>query len=374
MKKFYLMALAAMSVMAMVSCSDSDEPNAGLEFSKTAINFDSYLGRDVKTRASVTSEVKDFGVFAFYTGNSAWKNYASKDTPNFMDNQQVKGTKSNDKSWSYTYTPIKYWPNNVGDKLSFFAYSPYDANAKWNSAVNGQEKYGYLTYTVPADIKKQYDFLACLSSDKTIDLVKQNNEEKIQFEFKHTLSRIGFKVAYVKDANSYGDGDPIDANTTIKVVSVKIGDAAVDGSGFYTTGNLNFCATGQTDWKNCKGNQAYTLNSDNFVENVADKVTDEYQDLNTESSYIMTLPQDFSAKGLPIQIVYTVTTPDDKLTGKSVTVTNTIKNVVKVDFIAGKAYTFKLLLGLTSVKTTASVGKWDTSTDDTTVNLPLDGE
>ena len=370
------MALAAMSVMAMSSCSSSDDPNDGPEFSKTAINFHSYLGRDAKTRASVTTEVKDFGVFAFYTGNTAWKDYASKTEPNFMDNQQVTGTKSNAGAWTYTYSPVKYWPNNEGERLSFFAYSPYDANAKWN--YDGTNKYGYLTYTVPADIKKQIDFLGCSSSSATVDLVKQNDEAKISFAFKHTLSRIGFKVAYSKDANSYDESNPIDAGTTVKVVSVKIGD---DASGFYTTGNLNFDATSKdgqdskVDWKSCSGNQAYTLTADNFDTSVANKVTSKWQVLNnTSDSYIMMFPQNFSEKGFPITIVYTITTADDKVPGKVVTITNTIKNTVNVNFVAGKAYTFNLLLGLTSVKTSASVNKWYTSADDQTVNFPQEEE
>ena len=367
------MALAAMSVMAMSSCSSSDEPNDGPEFSKTAINFDSYLGRDAKTRASVTTDVKDFGVFAFYTGNTVWKDYASKSEPNFMDNQQVTGTKSNAGDWTYTYSPVKYWPNNEGERLSFFAYSPYDANAKWN--YDSTNKYGYLTYTVPADIKKQIDFLGCVSSDKTVDLVKQNDEAKISFDFKHTLSRIGFKVAYSKYANSYDEDNPIDANTTVKVVSVKIGDETVLDSGFYTTGCLNFDATKNVDWKSCTGNQAYTLTKDNFVESAANNVTSKWQELNdTSDSYIMMLPQDFSEKGFPITIVYTITTADDNVPGKVVTITNTIKNTVNVNFVAGKAYTFNLLLGLTSVKTSASVNKWYTSADDQTVNFPQEEE
>ena len=375
MKKFYLMAFAAMSVMAMSSCSSSDEPNDGPEFSKTAINFDSYLGRDAKTRASVTKDVKDFGVFAFYTGNTVWKDYASKSEPNFMGNQQVTGTKSNASDWTYTYSPVKYWPNNEGERLSFFAYSPYDANAKWN--YDATNKYGYLTYTVPADIKKQIDFLACLSSDATVDLVKQNDDAKISFDFKHTLSRIGFKVAYSKDTNSYDEdnNDPIDANTTVQIDSIKIGDEAVKDSGFYTTGNLNFDATGKIDWKNCLGNQAYTLRADNFNTSVANNVTNKYQYLNTDSSYIMMFPQDFTGKGFPIEIVYTVTTADDKVSDKKVTIKNTIKSVVKgMNFVAGKAYTFKLLLGLTSVKTSATIKSGWSTTDDKTVEFPQEEE
>lgn len=55
----------------------------------------------------------NIGVFAYYQ-NSA--------TPNFMNNQLLSYTSG------WTYSPVKYWPNNTGATLDFYAYSPYRTN------------------------------------------------------------------------------------------------------------------------------------------------------------------------------------------------------------------------------------------------------
>lgn len=34
------------------------------------------------------------------------------------------------KTSAWTYSPIKYWPNRDGDKISFFAYAPYESNGQ----------------------------------------------------------------------------------------------------------------------------------------------------------------------------------------------------------------------------------------------------
>lgn len=376
MKKFYLMALVAMTVMAMSSCS-SDEPNVGPEFSTTPIGFGSYVGRDAETRATVALKgVNDFGVFAFYTGNKAWADYTSKDTPNFMNNQKVVGTpgKSDKDNWSYTYDPVKYWPNNEGDKLSFFAYAPYDATMQWNYNAADPNKGSYLACTVPSDVKNQKDFLVCLEDTKkrysTIDLTKPLETSQIEFRFKHAMARICFKVAYAKDDITQNDTSVInDKETTVKIDSVKIGDA--NGVGFFTKGNLSFGANVQTiTWNGSEGKQGFALTSSNFDANVADKVTNDYQILNGSDSYLMVIPQDFTSNGFPIEVVYTVTTKDNNVEGGEVTTTNTIKKTVNVNFEAGKAYSLQLLLGLTDVKTSATVGTWENEGKDTIIDLP----
>lgn len=353
MKKVYFMAFAATVAMAMTSCS-SEDLTAGTGTSNneaTAINFSTYLGRNVESRASITSGgVENFGVFAFYTGKTAWAS-ATETAPNFMNNQEVKGTQS-ESTWSYSYTPVKYWPNNADDKVSFFAYSPYDGNKTWSD--------GKISATIATNVKEQKDILfAPAQTDKS----KQNVSDKITFAFKHALSRIGLEVAYAKDATTQGEATIEDA-TTIKVTKVKIGNKT-----FYASGALNLNSA-DVAWTGT-GTLDYTLGTANFVSSVANKVTNEYQKLNADDSYLMVIPQDLSTAGFPVQITYTVTTTDSKLTGtggKS-EITNEITNTVNLKLEAGKAYTLRLLLGMTSVKVNATVEAWPTDAN-TDVNLP----
>jgi len=137
-KKFLSMAAAAMMFAA---CSENSLQPEPIEVAKTPavagqtpIGFSAYTDRGV-TRAGATGELttngttslasNGFGVFAYYTDN---KEYAGKTKPDFMYNQKVTSDGSN-----WTYTPVKYWPNEYGasaesadiDLVSFFAYAPY---------------------------------------------------------------------------------------------------------------------------------------------------------------------------------------------------------------------------------------------------------
>lgn len=178
MKKILL--LAASAVVALASCTQSDEIFNGPDLeaqakADNAITFSTYLGGNDQTRAGyygsiTTQELKDldasnnhadltqgFGVFAYYTGNSTYsdKNYPTSSAnavPDFMYNEQVKYQATNSSTWEHgdvthwEYAPVKFWPNDFansdvddgggstpaaqgsdtyGGNVSFFAYAPY---------------------------------------------------------------------------------------------------------------------------------------------------------------------------------------------------------------------------------------------------------
>jgi len=154
MNKLFLFAIAA---AAFAACSSEElaSPEAQqANGSAVPVNFDVYAQRTVTrsglpgnngtdygiTTASLqTGFHKDagFGVFGYYTSNSLYD--TNNSTPNFMYNQQVTYSSSNT---SWTYEPVKYWPNEYGDaaasddldKVSFFAYAPW-VNVTVNTGV-----------------------------------------------------------------------------------------------------------------------------------------------------------------------------------------------------------------------------------------------
>ncbi len=146
-----------------------------------AVRFSTYMATSPTTRAGyeggiTTQELKDldalgahsdvlthgFGVFGYYTGTA---DYAQSTVANFMYNQQVYYDKAKEGQGyvtEWTYSPLKYWPNEVqdgaatpawmvddqdedqsknqaytdgthGGKVSFFAYAPF---VGWNDAKN----------------------------------------------------------------------------------------------------------------------------------------------------------------------------------------------------------------------------------------------
>jgi len=146
MKKLFIFAASA---ALFAACSQSDDlalgtaQQAQAQVEETPVAFDIYVGKST-TRAGVAGDITSdateaslksnatkagkagFGVFGYYTNDEAYTQLA---TPNFMYNQQVKY----DGTSAWTYSPVKYWPNEFGseassnfkDYLSFFAYAPY---------------------------------------------------------------------------------------------------------------------------------------------------------------------------------------------------------------------------------------------------------
>ncbi|MBR0276193.1 MAG: hypothetical protein IJQ76_08300 [Prevotella sp.] len=199
MKK--ILFFAASAVVALASCTQSDEVFVGPDVSEqalaeNAVSFATYMGSANQTRAGwegsmTTATLKDndkskgFGVFAFYTGSKGYGDYkrwkgGSVDNvePNFMYNQRVYWNESATSGYitHWYYTPLKYWPNEVkdnatdttpltenvddqdndkgnepattdythGGNVSFFAYAPYVDDAALSAnhgdgiiAING---------------------------------------------------------------------------------------------------------------------------------------------------------------------------------------------------------------------------------------------
>lgn len=358
MKTRFYVGLIALAALAFVGCA-KDEVKSSVD---NAIEFGTYLGRDAQTKGSVfdtetmQGENVGFGVFAYYTDE---ERYSAAATPNFMNNQQVT---YNESASAWTYAPVKYWPNEATDYVSFFAYAPYDES--YTVPESGDP---IIDFAVPANVTEHIDLVA--AENTHINCQKQAVNDVVKFTFKHALSRVGFKVEAVMDEvndQENGDNDEDNQNkdiaegTTISVQEVEI------YSYFNNSGKLNLNSAEWTD--RAYSYTSYKLTRDNF-EDVADEVTITATPLNNEESYMMLIPTAASNK-VKVRVKYTVTTEDDKLTGGASVVENNItSDEFDFQFEQGKAYTFVLHLGLTSVKLDAEVADWE-EMGDYVVNVP----
>ena len=369
-------------VMALIvmSCS-KDETTMSIPQDSNAITFGTYVGRDAQTRATalnlegLKASGYGFGVFAYYTDGA---DFASTSTPNFMYNQQVTW---NTSKWEYA--PIKYWPNEASDKLTFFAYAPHSSDPNsYITDLSAKTATGdpTLVFTVNPVAKNQSDLL--YANDAGLqNKTKQTIGGTVNFPFKHALSRIGFNVEVMADVvNPEGTGandvtgasGTLDTNTKVFVESVELIGK------FDSSNTFNFAAgtwatpptTGTT------GATTYSLDYDgsNFVNTVANNVTIAKQKLNADDSYLMVIPKVFTStptEGLKIRVTYKVKTTDAALNGGFSEVTNVItSSEFDFTFAAGMAYSFNLHLGLTSVKFDATVTGWGTESE-TVVNVPI---
>lgn len=340
MKKVYFMAFAATVAMAMTSCS-SEDLTAGTGTSNneaTAINFSTYLGRNVESRASETTtaniKTSGFGVFASYT-SAEWSSSA---TSNFMFNQQV--TNSEDK---WTYSPVKYWTSE--GKFSFFAYAPYATTE--NGIATSSEKTDtgepVLKITVPTDApSKMIDFVAGKAMNQAYS---STTDGTVNFSLKHEMTRVAFKAT---------KAEGIDAATSVKVIGIKLTSKKL-----YKEATYKFASTADANgtWT------AKELSADNSITLNGLSLTND-----TQSDYLYLIPvKDLTAADATAEITYEVTTTDSNLNGGSVTTTGKKTVNLPVSTLQqGKSYLFTLSIGLNEIKLSATVADdWGTDNNQT---------
>ena len=425
MQKFFIGSLALLALMASCSSTSDDLEGGAAQENKVPIAFSSYLGKTATSRAGATGiqatttlQTNGFGLFAYYSDNSS---YGTSSTPNFMYNTQVSGT-------DWTYSPLRYWPNETSttnadgkgatsegvDHLTFFAYAPYVKVTATSGAVTDDATVGItaltknsdagdpkVSYTVASDPSKSVDLLWGVSNTESwanvtgtpvtltkglpyLNLIKPNTAQKVDFNFKHALSRLGLTVQ--------GAFDQVDAGGTLKDAKITVAKVEITGAAFAAKGvlNLNNTTAGEPLWETSAtdaGTLSLTLEGDNLNTTIkdagADKkaadqpdgVTADKQSLLADNTYFMFIPGTATAdKPLKVKITYYTTTDDPNLATGYTRVENVItKSISATDglkFEAGKAYTLNLVLGMTSVKVSATVADWTDATS-TQVDLPI---
>ncbi len=420
MKRFRFTLLAASALLVLMACSSTDESvKDDLKNAEPLpVNFGTYVNHGV-TRAGTTGEIASgdnlknaggFGVFAYYTDNVE---YSGNQIPNFMYNQTITSTDGT----NWTYTPVKYWPNEYGngansdgvDMLSFFAYAPYVAvtastgqvtddktsgiTALTRNTATGDPMVKYIVGSSPVDLLWGINTTTGLPH---INKVRSagTGDDKITFNFKHALAKLITKVKY--------DGDAIDANSVIYIRSVTI-------TGFASKGmlNLNNITANQPLWFSYDGGEltyeGMTFNDGrkDGREGAVNGAQDNEKNKMINSAFVQTntstqgvtnsaspLINDLyvipsgGSESVDVTIVYDIETKDANLSTKisdgttagvsienRITKTDVFKTSTPKGFEAGKVYTLNLILGKKDVKFDVSVDPWSTgNTQD--VNLP----
>lgn len=329
------------ALLFFVACADEKvEPAAELVTFDIA---DSQGWGEISRSAALTTTnlcQQGFGVFAYYTENKLWGSYTSAGAPNFINNSKVTSA-NNGTTWGYS--PVKYWPHNKNDKVSFFAYAPYDsaktiAGTKINFAVN-------------QNVSQQIDLL--WSNSATIDLNK--NTPKVNFNFQHALARIGFNLtASVTDISS-----AVTAKFKInKIILTSATDNEGTGEGpFYTEGTLDLYEGSKiADWRECSGNNQFTLTSGNFSETnntglSLDRNTNNgTMQINAEDSYVMVIPQNFSTQGFNVLVDYQVELIEKGESSPYHTYENNCVGTIKVNLESGNTYMINIIATLKDAK------------------------
>lgn len=365
----------------MISCTKNEVSDLNVT-NPDVITFDTYVGQTTKGTILDQTALKGsgFGLMAYYTEQDTWDEGEGKFAPNFMYNQSV--TYNYDSSvWSYN--PIKYWPNEELDKVTFFAYAPYESSTnrvKGSYTANTAEGLPQVWMKLKDYAVNMVDFVA----GQNMDMVRQ--QERVTFMLKHQLTRATFSAKTKVDNVSYGANASGDGASFVVVKSMNV----IDSPEFFTEGVYTFDNETTDDVKtnhNQDGtwevsepanysfesimafnntetdSQLPAANYDNtgIVIPIAQSY---YTSLFTKDQYLFLLPpngaEGLSDDGIQVEIVYDIVTIDSQLdAGHSVTESTYVVTLPAATLAQGKAYNYQLEFDVTEILVRAEVVDWD---------------
>lgn len=360
MDKKFVIGIAAMAALTLVSCSSDDLDSFSDNSSKNeAISFDGYLGRSAVavngTRGSEetkeTLKTKGFGVFGNYIADAGQTSDA-----NFFKNQPVTcpGTK-------WTYSPLKYWPTN--GHIDFLAYAPYDANTalKKTTETSGaeQKNTSCIDFTVADKAAKQIDLLWANATGQIKTNFEGTTKEKVKFHFYHALSRLGYTV---KLSGNYSSDD---ATFTLKKITLAGSSTDATKGAFYTSGTIDLSKPTKDAnlWSGQTGKQHFDWFSGDYQ--VISSTASHPDEANKDKDYLFVIPQDFSKDKTTehpnVDELYVIVEYNVTYTSSHTTITNTVYKKLPIKFEQGKAYMLNLTIGLpiefdVNVESTTGVG------------------
>lgn len=288
--KYLILATAA---LALAACNKQEAPATAELSAPAAISFDGYLNRGVATRSgyaglldATSLQAQGFGVFGYYTDFNAYDDQA---TPNFMYNQHVTYSGGN-----WEYAPVKYWPNEYGDKaisddidkVTFFAYAPYvevtPSTGKVEDAtygITGMNRNSasgdpILKYIGSFDPTKSVDLCwgvaaeadanawsivqtgaaqtpAIAAGKPWIDVQRPADPtagQKLKFTFEHALSQLNVQIDADVDVVAHAETPALAAGTKIYVRSISFTGLAMKGAL-----NLNNSIADKAEWLDYAG-------------------------------------------------------------------------------------------------------------------------
>ena len=198
---------------------------------------------------------RGFGVYAFYTGT---EDYSSSADSSSYDSF---GLVLNNRKFEYTTTwensgKAEFWPTSGGEKLSLFAYAPWDT---WNSIVQYDGKVPTIQYDnfvaqnlSVSELSKQRDILwgtnTAGNTHKNVEKDDYDPEGTVDFHFRHAVAKVRLNVkgslpgeirnqtASGNSSASNGDaGNPENGETSSSVAPPVA--AVANTSTYYRTGD-----------------------------------------------------------------------------------------------------------------------------------------
>lgn len=359
MKRFLL--IAAASVLLLGACSKNE-----VKTEDNLIGFGSYTGLSTKANDTFVTNLvgKHFGVYAYALKNTAFADGIATSTPGFMTNVDV----NYDGPECVNYSPLRYWPADNSNKLSFYGYYPY-GDAKITSIPGketvGMGEYGFSAVTDPTQMT---DFMVSdVAADQYYTKGDTEHNGVVNLNFHHLLCQVRVGAKMTLDVN--------DPSTVVKFYSVTFNNVNSKG-----TVSLDATKAIDSDWTSTTpANYTISTEAKTMIEkNLA------VPDDGTSKVSETVLLTNTAANNNGVFLMIPQTTPADATDARKVTATivygySTDGGMEVIDTITtspftlewgiNKVYTyifnidFSAAGGDRAIKFTATVDNWDANKD-----------
>lgn len=323
--------LAVMVIGGSCQANTEDTELAGTDipvaFNSSVVTVVSSISRGTPITEADQTALQSLGVYAYFTGTNSFDPVTS--TPNYMDDQLVSRTFSNNTPSDWTYSPVIYWPA-TGNKLTFLSYAPHSSKCSTLSLMaETGSAYPKMDFTVDSKIENQVDLLI---ADPVIDC--ERNIGIVPLKMKHALTLISFSAAVQNNTIS----------GTMKVSKITISNVLSSGKTLTKT---------PVAWTDLSANTSYVLSIENGT--LTDSaITTTMSLLNTVGSSLLLMPQPFNDNQAKITIEYSGANDTEKVYEESFPICYT-----EAAWQPGIAINYQILLNADKVEMTASITPWE---------------
>ena len=318
-------------LLLVLSCNKQDKPATGIALTFEAKAEDASLAGKAGAGEGVIqtdgSNLKDhpFGVFGVYT------EAGEENGSNVFLSSAAQQVSWNSDKW--TYDPVQYWKLNKFYR--FRAYHPYSGSAFSINAMSDVDDI-FIEYAINAG---KEDLLVGF---QTVESTVSNIKDKVKFEFKHALCALEFKIAFKNDpfiADSYTD----------TLTSFHVSGLIPTGTLQYTHEDGNYLSDV------IKWHASYFDDGEYYVW-TGSKLFPKYNGSNAtrvfdDNGLVFCIPQTCSPSETKQTIVYFKT----KKAGDAVH----SAPLPKMQWEAGKVYTYTLLINESDLKISVTIKDWD---------------
>ena len=318
-------------LLFVLSCTKQDKPATGIALTFEAKAEDASLAGKAGAGEGVIqtdgSNLKDhpFGVFGVYT------EAGEENGSNVFLSSAAQQVSWNTDKW--TYDPLQYWKLNKFYR--FRAYHPYSGSAFSINAMSDVDDI-FIEYAINAG---KEDLLVGF---QTVESTASNIKNKVKFAFKHALCALEFKIAFKNDpfiADSYTD----------TLTSFHVSGLIPTGTLQYTHEDGNYLSDV------IKWHASYFDDGEYYVW-TGSKLFPKYNGSNAtrvfdDNGLVFCIPQTCSPSETKQTIVYFKT----KKAGDAVH----SAPLPKMQWEAGKVYTYTLLINESDLKISVTIKDWD---------------